>query len=103
VSTGCRSRRVTEILWRAKALTGDSATSSRRVGREAAVAHGFPDGLRRTKLDITAHGSRSAFRDWAAERTNFPTEVAEGALAHTIRSGSTRSTGAATYWRNGGK
>ncbi len=34
--------------------------------------------------DITAHGFRSTFRDWAAERTNFPNEVAEMALAHTV-------------------
>lgn len=34
--------------------------------------------------DLTAHGFRSTFRDWAAERTNFPPDVAEMALAHTI-------------------
>jgi integrase len=34
--------------------------------------------------DITLHGFRSSFRDWAAERTNFPREVAEMALAHAI-------------------
>jgi integrase len=34
--------------------------------------------------DVTAHGFRSSFRDWAAERTNFPAEVAEMALAHTV-------------------
>ena len=34
--------------------------------------------------DITAHGFRSTFRDWAAERTNFAREVAEAALAHTV-------------------
>jgi integrase len=39
--------------------------------------------LRRMGYDVTAHGFRSAFRDWAAERTNFPREVCEGALAHT--------------------
>jgi integrase len=33
--------------------------------------------------DITAHGFRSAFRDWAAERTTFPREVCEAALAHS--------------------
>ena len=33
---------------------------------------------------VTAHGFRSSFRDWAAERTNFPAEVAEIALAHTV-------------------
>ena len=34
--------------------------------------------------DITAHGLRSTFRDWASERTSFPREVAEMALAHAI-------------------
>jgi integrase len=34
--------------------------------------------------DLTAHGFRSTFRDWAAERTDFPTEVAEMALAHAV-------------------
>jgi integrase len=34
--------------------------------------------------DVTAHGFRSTFRDWAAERTNFPREVAEAALAHVL-------------------
>jgi integrase len=41
--------------------------------------------LRRMDLKITSHGFRSAFRDWAAERTNFSREVCEMALAHTIR------------------
>jgi integrase len=40
--------------------------------------------LRRMGLDVTAHGFRSSFRDWAAEQTNFPREVCEMALAHTI-------------------
>jgi integrase len=34
--------------------------------------------------DLTTHGFRSTFRDWAAERTNFPNEVVEMALAHAI-------------------
>ena len=34
--------------------------------------------------DLTAHGFRSSFRDWAAERTNFPHEVCEMALAHVV-------------------
>jgi integrase len=34
--------------------------------------------------DITVHGFRSTFRDWAAERTNFPNEMVEMALAHTV-------------------
>ena len=34
--------------------------------------------------DLTSHGFRSSFRDWAAEETEFPSEVVEMALAHTI-------------------
>ena len=41
--------------------------------------------LRRMKRgDITVHGFRSSFSDWAAERTNYPRHVVESALAHTI-------------------
>ena len=40
--------------------------------------------LRRMKMDITAHGFRSSFRDWAAEQTSFPREVCEMALAHAV-------------------
>ena len=34
--------------------------------------------------DLTVHGFRSTFRDWAAERTSFPNEVVEMALAHAV-------------------
>lgn len=34
--------------------------------------------------EITVHGFRSTFRDWAAEQTNFPNHVMEMALAHSI-------------------
>ena len=40
--------------------------------------------LRRMKVDAVPHGFRSTFRDWCSERTNYPREVAEMALAHTI-------------------
>jgi len=40
--------------------------------------------MRRMKVDGVPHGFRSTFRDWAAERTNYPRDVAEMALAHTI-------------------
>lgn len=39
---------------------------------------------RMNRADLTAHGFRSTFRDWAAETTNFPREAAEAALAHAI-------------------
>jgi len=41
---------------------------------------------RRMKVDAVPHGFRSSFRDWCSENTNFPREVAEMALAHTIES-----------------
>ena len=42
--------------------------------------------LRDMDVQATAHGFRSSFRDWVAEKTNFPGEVAEMALAHAIGS-----------------
>lgn len=41
--------------------------------------------LRAMKRDgITVHGFRSTFRDWAAEETSFPENLAEAALAHIV-------------------
>lgn len=40
--------------------------------------------LRNMGLSVTAHGFRSTFRDWVAERTNYPDAVAEMALAHVV-------------------
>jgi integrase len=36
------------------------------------------------RADLTVHGFRSTFRDWAAEQTDYPREVAEMALAHVV-------------------
>jgi integrase len=36
------------------------------------------------RANLTVHGFRSTFSDWAAERTNFPAEVREMALAHSV-------------------
>ena len=41
--------------------------------------------LRRIGRDeITVHGFRSTFRDWAGESTSFPREVVEHAMAHQL-------------------
>jgi integrase len=40
--------------------------------------------VRRMKVAAVPHGFRSTFRDWASERTNYPRDVAEMALAHAI-------------------
>jgi len=52
-------------------------------------------GLRRMgRGNLTMHGFRSTFRDWAAERTQYPREVCEMALAHKVAEGAE-----AAYWR----
>jgi integrase len=79
------SNRCLEILKAAKKLaTGDGFVfPSRRQGKP--LSNGaFLMILRRMNAPITAHGFRSTFRDWAAERTSFPREVAEACLAHTL-------------------
>ena len=40
--------------------------------------------LRRAEVDVTTHGFRSSFRDWAGDRTAFARDVVEAALAHAI-------------------
>lgn len=40
--------------------------------------------VRGMSAEVTVHGFRSAFRDWVAEETSYPGEVAEAALAHAI-------------------
>lgn len=81
------SKRAVEILKEAKRLSdgGPYVFPGRHEGRPLSNMV-FLMALRRMKKsDLTAHGFRSTFRDWAAERTNFPRAVCESALAHTLR------------------
>lgn len=77
--------RVMDILSRMKTLGGGSdlvfpgRSSDRTLSNMV-----FLMALRRMGTTITAHGFRSSFRDWAAEVTNLPREVAEMALAHAV-------------------
>lgn len=75
-----------EILQRLKVLAGNErlVCPGRQYGKPLSNM-AFLMTLRRMKSKITVHGFRSAFRDWASERTNFPSEVCEMALAHAIR------------------
>ena len=43
------------------------------------------------RADITTHGFRSSFRDWAGDATNYPRELIEQALAHTIQNKAERA------------
>jgi integrase len=81
------SARCVEILRRAQAMAGDSEfVFPGRSNKKPLSNMAFLMVLRRMKRDdLTAHGFRSSFRDWAAERTHFPRNVCEAALAHTLR------------------
>lgn len=55
-----------------------------RTGRKPQSIMAMAMVMRRMEETATVHGFRSTFRDWAAEVTNFPNEVCEMALAHSI-------------------
>lgn len=79
------SARAMEILREMEALRGDGfvfpgAKEGKGLSNMAMTAT-----LRRMgRGDITVHGFRSTFRDWAAEIADHPHEVAEMALAHIV-------------------
>lgn len=78
------SARAVEILRPLhEARTGDLVFPGQKAGRPLSNM-AMEMLLRRMKVDVTVHGFRSAFRDWAGEETSFPREVAEQALAHTV-------------------
>jgi len=63
---------------------GDFAFPGQKAGKPLSVM-ALEMVLRRMRIEnATVHGFRSAFRDWAAECTNFTNEVCEAALAHVI-------------------
>ncbi|MGI9435850.1 MAG: tyrosine-type recombinase/integrase, partial [Geminicoccaceae bacterium] len=78
------SPRCIEILNKVRSLSGNQHYIFPGKSRGKPLSNmSFLMILRRMDLKITGHGFRSAFRDWAAERTNFPRDVCEMALAHT--------------------
>tara|TARA_B110000881_G_C18547621_1_gene502135 strand:+ start:192 stop:1403 length:1212 start_codon:yes stop_codon:yes gene_type:complete len=78
--------RLIEILEEARKLSGGSLYifPNPHTGKPLSTMV-FLMLLRRMKQDITAHGFRSSFRDWASERTNIPRDVCEAALAHSLK------------------
>jgi integrase len=74
------------ILKKTKAIRqGESGFvfSGRNAGRISCT--GMPILLRRIGIEgVTVHGFRSSFRDWTAEQTTYPREVAEACLAHVV-------------------
>jgi integrase len=77
------SERAVELL---KALPTEENNSFVFIGPRAGLSNmSMTAVLRRMgRGDITVHGMRSTFRDWAAEQTNYPNHVVEMALAHAV-------------------
>jgi len=69
---------------RAAGLSGDYIFPSIGRGRPLSNMAMLKQLERMNRADLTVHGFRSTFRDWAAERTNFANEVLEMALAYAI-------------------
>ncbi|MCK2096874.1 tyrosine-type recombinase/integrase [Thauera aromatica] len=78
------STRAIEVLRAQPVVAGDLVFPGMREGAPLSDMTLTAVLKRMGRPDLTAHGFRSTFRDWAAERTNYPREVAEAALAHTI-------------------
>jgi integrase len=75
------------ILKAAKKLQSDENVAAVFEGRRRnpMCTAGMSAALKRMKrTDVTVHGFRSTFRDWCAEQTAFPREIAEAALAHVL-------------------
>lgn len=76
------SPRALEILEAARPMGVEHVFPGERGGPLSGMAMAML--LRRMGTDVTVHGFRSAFRDWAAECTGYAHEVCEMALAHVI-------------------
>ena len=77
-------RRAVEILDAARTLgEGTPLVFPMRSGK--AISSTRPKMLQYQRIAAVAHGSRSSFRDWAAEETDHPREVIEAALAHVVQ------------------
>jgi integrase len=78
--------RCVELLKQAKLLAaGSEFLFPGRSGKKPLSNMALLMTMRRMKSDATVHGFRSAFRDWASERTTFAREICEAALAHIVK------------------
>lgn len=80
--------RAIEIIEKARGIARDTSPEAfifggERKGRPLSVM-AFDMLLRRMGLEVTTHGFRSSFRDWAHEKTSFRREIIEQCLSHTI-------------------
>jgi integrase len=79
------STRVTELLRGLHAVRSNDFVFPGRPGKGISTAAMLKTLAAMGRSDLTVHGFRSSFRDWAAEQTSYPSEVVEMALAHAIQ------------------
>ncbi len=77
--------RASEVLDEARRLGRGSPLVFPSVGGKPLGNTAMSELLRELGIAAVPHGFRSSFRDWAAEETDHPREVAEAALAHKVR------------------
>jgi integrase len=79
------TKRCLEILHEAKTFSdGDYIFPGRSRGTPLSNTS-LLETIKRLDRKVTTHGFRSSFKDWATECTNFPLEVSEAALSHTVK------------------
>jgi integrase len=78
------SKRVLEILQRLPARGDEFLFAGRRRSKPLSNMAMLQTLRRMGHDDVTVHGFRSTFRDWASETTAYPNHVIEMALAHAI-------------------
>ena len=74
-----------DVLARAKLLKGEYVFPGGKPEKPLSNMAMLALLKRMGRDDLTVHGFRSTFRDWVAEGTHHPAELAEAALAHTVR------------------
>ena len=77
-------RRVLEILDQARTVDGHGPFVFTRGGAKPLSEKTLRRLLNKHEVAAVPHGFRSSFRDWAAEKTDYPREVVEAALAHVV-------------------
>lgn len=75
------SKRAVQVVKAAEGLDADLVFPGTKKGRPLSDMT-LLKLVREQGFEVDVHGFRSSFRTWAQERTNFPREVAEAALAH---------------------
>ena len=80
------SSRCLEILEEAKSISKGSEFVFEGVKQNSPLSENtFNKLMKELGVEVHAHGFRTSFRTWTQEKTNYPREIAEAALAHSLK------------------